>query len=80
MVSSEYMLGHCRGELGRGKVERCPKSWLVAARKLARESGDLAMAEACSIALRILRGELADTSANIRPMQRLTGRKTVQRG
>jgi hypothetical protein len=77
-IDATHKLDHCRGELGRQAVERCPKLWLIAARKLARESGDLDMAQACTIALAIRRGELRNVSANTVPMAKLTGRKSVR--
>ena len=79
-IDDAYVLGHCRGELGRGHIHRCPRSWLIAARREATRKGDVEMAEACSIALDILRGKLADTAANVNPMQLLTGRSYGQRG
>jgi hypothetical protein len=57
MVSASYMLDHCRGELGRGHVHRCPISWLRVAKREAQRIGDEDMAEACSIALMVARGE-----------------------
>lgn len=74
-LTDAYKLAHCKGELGRGKVERCPRGWLIAARRYAKATGDFDAAEACAIALCILRGELSHTDANVRPMRKLAGRR-----
>lgn len=79
-IDATYKLDHCRGELGRGHVHRCPVAWLRDARREAIRLGDADMAEACRIALQLRRGELADSAANVRPMQLLTGRSYGQRG
>lgn len=72
MITPQHKLDHCRGELGRGKIHRCPKSWLITARKLAREQGDDNMVTACTLAL-------VDwpygPSDGTREIQRLAGRR-----
>ncbi len=75
MITSQYMLDHCRGELGRGHVERCPRMWLLKARAEARATGQRDMAEACTIALAIQRGTVPNTDEHTKKMRRLTGRK-----
>lgn len=75
MVSPDYMLAHCKGELGRGKPHRCPQSWLRIARREALRIGDESAAEACRIALLVNRGELPSDEDTIRPMRKLAGRR-----
>jgi hypothetical protein len=73
-IDPEYMYGHCRGELGRGHVERCPKSWLISARVYAREHGDMGMVEACTIALDVRRSG-STRNPRLVEMRKLAGRK-----
>jgi hypothetical protein len=53
-VTLDYMTQHVRGELGRGKPERCPRSWLIKVRAAHKGTG---LAEACDIALDVLRSD-----------------------
>jgi hypothetical protein len=73
-IDAEYRYSHCRGELGRGHVSRCPRSWLISARAYARSVGDVGMVDACGIALDVLRSG-STRNPRQREMQRLAGRR-----
>ena len=73
----KYRYDHCKGELGRGHVSRCPKSWLISARAHARVVGDSGMVRACDIALLIHRQFGPSTKVQVDEMRVFAGRRAV---
>ena len=68
-ITDNYKHAHCRSELQRGHVSRCPKSWLRVCKRLALKDGDLDLAAACDIALTNY------PKGGTREMRRLAGRQ-----
>ena len=77
-LDNESRFVHVRNELQRGHVSRCPRSWIITTRAMARERGDDDLAAACDIALEILRSDDRRVSTRIPEMARLAGRRTVR--
>jgi len=70
-VDDGYLVDHVRGELGRGHVHRCPRSWLL--RVVALEAGS-DLGQAAAIALDVLRSGRS-INPREREMRRLAGRR-----
>lgn len=69
LLTDTYKIQHCRGELGRGHVHRCPRSWLIRVRKLVRDT-DPNLAAACAIALDVHRSG-STANPRLREMRKL---------
>lgn len=70
-MNLEFLESHCRAELGRGHVARCPRGWLT---RVIRQTRNPDLAEACRIALSVQNSGMS-INARETEMRRLARRQ-----